>query len=456
MNRWVPPGAVVVMVGVATVVGTLAGAQAVPEQRVTAAPARVSVVCPAFASATASVKVVAAATGAGLQVAKLSGGAADASAGQQQVLANATEPVRVSALLPDPFGASSFATASSGPARGISAAGCVAPRTDHWFVGVDVRAEAQADLVVVNLDGTAASIDLIAYSHDGRIAAPRGVEVAGNSSQAISLSSLPRGDDPVTIAASSSDGRFAAFLRQRSWSGDTSLGGDWLAGAAVPAIEPVIPGLAAGAGVRRLVITNPNERTTTVTVGFLGASGPGAVPGAEQLEVPPETTRVLDVTTGLAGQAVALSLTSTQPVTAAVWQDTGAAVARHDPAFSAATLPLPADSYWPLAAGGKASTTLVLANPAAEPAVATVTVAANTQAASPQEVSVPAGTQVAVPVPAAATNTVRIQTAATSLRGALVTTRKLGKVQGLAVWPLADQGSGGTSASVVYDPRLGR
>ena len=196
MNRWVPPGAVVVMVGVATVVGTLAGAQAVPEQRVTAAPARVSVVCPAFASATASVKVVAAATGAGLQVAKLSGGAADASAGQQQVLANATEPVRVSALLPDPFGASSFATASSGPARGISAAGCVAPRTDHWFVGVDVRAEAQADLVVVNLDGTAASIDLIAYSHDGRIAAPRGVEVAGNSSQAISLSSLPRGDEP--------------------------------------------------------------------------------------------------------------------------------------------------------------------------------------------------------------------------------------------------------------------
>mgnify|MGYP001584117552 CR=1 FL=1 len=456
MNRWVPPGAVVVMVGVATVVASLTGAQAVPEQRVTAAPARVSMVCPAFASATASVKVVAAATGAGLQVAKLAADAADSSAGQQEVLANVTEPVRVSALLPDPFGASSFATASSGPARGISVAGCVEPRTEHWFVGVDVGAEAQADLVVVNLDGTAASIDLTAYSHDGRIAAPRGVEVAGNSSQAISLSSLPRGDDPVTIVASSSDGRFAAFLRQRSWSGDTSLGGDWLAGAAVPASEQVIPGLADGTGARRLVVANPNERTTTVTVGFLGTSGPGAVAGAEQFEVPPETTRVLDLTAGLSGQAVTLNLTSTQPVTAAVWQDTGEGEARHDPAFSAATPPLPSDSYWPLAAGAKARTTLVLANPAAEPATATVNVAANTKPAAPQEVSIPAGTQVEVPIPAAATNTVRIRTPATSLRGALVTTRKLGKVQGLAVWPLADQESGGTSASVVYDPRIGR
>lgn len=455
MNRWLVPGAVALTVGVTTLATTLVGAQPVPEQRVTAAPARVSLVCPAFSSATANIQVVATATGAGLQVAKLSAGGGAPSSGQLQVLKDATEPVRVSALLPDPFGASSFVTAADGPARGISATGCVTPRTTHWFAGVDVRAEAQADLVVVNLDGTAASVDLVAYGPDGRIAAPRGVEVTGNSAEAISLSSLPRGGDPITIAASSSDGRFAAFLRQRSWSGETSLGGDWLAAATEPATEQVIPGVAAGAGQRHLVITNPNERTTTVTIGSVGASGPGIVAGADQLEVPPETTRVLDLNPGLDGQAVALSLTASQPVTAAVLQDTGSAQAKHDPAFTAAAPPLPADSVWPLAAGRRASAVLMLANASAAEVTATVTIGAGDKPGAPEEVLIPAGTQVAVPVAADATNTVRIQTGATMLRGAMVVTRKLGKVEGLTVWPLADQNPSGNSASVVFDPRLG-
>jgi len=455
VNRWLLPGTVIGAVTLATIATTFVAARPVPEQRVTAAPARVSLVCPAFSSATASLQVVATATGSGLQVTKLSAAGNASSAGQFQVLKDAAEPVRVSALLPDPFGGSTFVTATDGPARGISAAGCVSPRTDHWFAGVDVRTEAQADLVVVNLDGTAASIDLTAYGPDGRIAAPRGVEVAGNAAEAISLSGLPRGGDPITIAASSSDGRFAAFLRQRSWSGETSLGGDWLAAASDPATEHVIPGLAAGAGARRLVVANPNERTTTVTVGFLGASGPGVVAGAEQLEVPAETTRVLDLTTGLGGQAVALTLTSVQPVTAAVLQDTGSSETKHDPAFSAAAPPLPSDSVWPLAAGKKASSVLALANPSAAEVKVTVTLGVAENVGDPQEVAIPAGVEVQVPLEQAATNTVRIRTESDVVRGALVVTRKLGKVQGLTVWPLADQESGTSSASVAFDPRLG-
>ncbi|MFZ0531507.1 MAG: DUF5719 family protein, partial [Propionicimonas sp.] len=253
----------------------------------------------------------------------------------------------------------------------------------------------------------------------------------------------------------SSDGRFAAFLRQRSWSGRTPLGGDWLAAAAEPATEQVIPGVAAGSGGRQLVVANPGERTTTVEVGFLGADGSGELAGAEQLEVPPQTTRTLDLTAGLSGQAVALTIRSVQPVTAAVLQDTGSAAVKHDPAFSAATPRLPADSVWPLGAGKKAATVLALANPSAAEVTATVALGTGATAGTDQEVVVPPGSQVQVAVPAAAVDTVRIRTAAQDLRGALVTTEKLGTVDGLAVWPLAEQESAAEPAVVVFDPRLG-
>lgn len=456
MNRWVWPGAVVAGLSAVTLAASLVGPQPVPQTPFASSASRVSVVCPAFESVTAAVRVAVTATGPGLRTSRVTEPNQGTDAGTFKVLTTAGQQVRVSAPLPDPFGATSVVAAENGPDRGLSASGCIVPGTEHWFTGVDVRTQAQSEVVVANLDGTSASVDLVAYGETGKIAAPRGAQVPGNSSATISLGVLPRTATPITVRVSSSDGRVAAFVRQRTWSLDVPLGADWLPSGVAPATDLVVPGIPSGAGTRKLVLTNPGDRTSTVTVGVLSNSGPIELAGAEQVEVPAGMTRTLDLADGLAQQASALKLTASQPVTAGMWLDSGGDDARRDPAYTAATVPLPADAVWPLAAGKSARTELQLANPG--DAEATVTVLASTGAGAagqPNVVTVPPGSIVTVSVAAAGSNVIRLQTAATDVRAALVSTARLGKVHALTVLDLAAQDAKGTNAAVVFDPHAG-
>ena len=456
MNRWVWPGAVIVALGGVTAAASFVGPQPVPQAPFASSASRVSVICPAFESVTATVRVAVAATGTGLRTSKVTEPNQGTDAGAFKVFTNTGQPLRVSAPLPDPFGGTSVVVAENGPDRGLSASGCVVPRTDHWFTGVDVRTEAQSEVVVSNLDGTTASVDLTAYGADGKVAAPRGVEVAGNSSATISLGVLPRLDGPLTVHVSSSDGRVAAFVRQRTWQTDVPLGVDWLPPGTDPATDQVVPGIPGGIGARTLVLTNPGERTATVTIGVLSNSGPIELAGSEQLEVPAGTTRTIDLAAGLAEQAGALKLTSTQPVTAGMWLDSGGDDSRRDPAYTVATAPLPADAIWPLAVGKSGRTVLQLANPGEAAANVSVTTSANADApGQPTVVAVPPGSTVSVPIDAAAANVVRVQTGAPDVRAALVSTERLGKVRGLSVVDLAAQDTHGASAQVVFDPHAG-
>ncbi len=456
MNRWIRPGAIAGVVAGATVAASLLGAQALPATPFAASETRVSVVCPGFESPTATVRVAAVATGQGLRTAPVAKPAQGSEASGLHVVGAPGTPLRVSALLPDPFGATTSVSAEAGGDRGLSAAACMPPATDHWFTGVDIRPVAQSEVVVANLDGTPVSVDLTAYGQDGRFAAPRGVRVDGNSVQTISLGTLDRLAGPITLEVSSSDGRVAAFVRQRTWQADVPLGADWLEASSAPATALVVPGIPAGEGVRTLVLTNPGDRTATVTVGSLGKGGPAGLAGIDQVEVPPETTRSVDLVTGLDGQPGALTITATQPVTAGVWLDAGGGDARHDPAYTVATRPLPGDSVLPLAVGRGASTLLQLANPGAEEATVTMTLTAGTNATpgQPQAITVPPGSVVEVPLARADAAAVRLQTGATDLRGALVSAARLGRVRGLAVidWS-ADETRG--AAPAVFDPHAG-
>ena len=456
MNRWIWPGAVVIALGAATAAASLVGPQPAPPAPFTSAASRVSVVCPSFGSVTATVRVAVAATGQGLRTAAVTEPSKGTDAGAFSVLTNTGQPLRVSAPLPAPFGATSVVVAENGPDRGLSASGCVVPRTDHWFTGVDVRTQAQSEVVVSNLDGTTASVDLTAYGEDGKVASPRGVEVAGNSSVTISLGVLPRLPGPLAVHVSSSDGRVAAFLRQRTWQADVPLGVDWLPSGSEPATDLVVPGIPAGPGARLLALTNPGERTATVTIHVLSASGPIELAGSEQVEVPAGVTRTVDMAAGLAEEAGAVKLTSTQPVTAGMWLDSGGDDARRDPAYTVATAPLPADAVWPLAIGKSGSTVLQLANPGEAEARVSVTTSANADApGQPKIVTVPPGSTITVALDAAAAIVVRVQTQATDLRGALVSTERLDKVRGLAVVDLAAQDTTGASGQVVFDPHTG-
>lgn len=455
MNRWVWPGTVVGVLAVTTTVASMVGAQPIPIEAVAPPAARVSVVCPAFQSVTARLRMAAVAAAPGLRTSKLSAPGQASSADELVVLTDADEPVRVSASLQEPFGASAVVRASAGPDRGLSASACRTARTEHWFTGVDVGADAQSEVVVVNLDGTRTSVDLTAFGEEGRLSAPRGVEVDGNATETISLGVLPRADGPLGVAVSSPDGRVAAFVRQRTWDGDAPLGADWLPAAAAPATDLVVPGIPAGTGARRLVVTNPGDRTASVDIELLSEAGSIGLSGLEQLEVPAGTTRSVELASGLDGQSGALRLSATQPVTAAAMLDSGATPARHDPAFVAAIGALPADGIWPLAAGRAARTVLQLTNPGETEAAVSVTAAVGTGAGEVTEVTVPAGSTAELALAAGSANVVRIQTEATGLRGALISTERLGSVRGLAVLGLLAEDPQAAPAEVVFDPHVG-
>ena len=71
MNRWLVPAVVVGALTAVTAAATLLGPQPVTAAPVSAAASRVSVVCPAFESATADLRVAAVSAGTGLRTAPL-------------------------------------------------------------------------------------------------------------------------------------------------------------------------------------------------------------------------------------------------------------------------------------------------------------------------------------------------------------------------------------------------
>lgn len=455
MKRWIVPGAVAVVVAAAVTAATVVPGQSLPTTAASPATTRVSVVCPAFDSATAAVKVAAVGVGAAIRTSKLTSPQQAQNGQGVRVVTDPGEPVRVSAPRDETFSAASAVLASDGADRGLAATGCVAPQAEHWFAGVDLSKEAESKVVLVNLDSTEAAVDLTVYGKDGTVgAAPRGIEVPGNSEKPVSLSLLNRTSDPVTVEVSTSEGRVAAFVRQTTWAAKAALGADWVALAAAPATELVIPGVPAGDGVRRLVVTNPTDRTAAVTINALTDSGRIALAGASSLEVPPASTRSVAIDSGLGGAIAGLTLSSNQKVTAAVQLDTGGSDATNDPAVTAATAALPADGIWALPVGRSIDTVLQLTNPGDQDA--TVALRTGTEAnAAPRQVKVTASSTVSVALPQATTTVVRLQTTATDLRGALISTGSVGKVQGLAVLDLSAEEFRAPTQKVVYNPQVG-
>lgn len=456
MNRWLAPSAAIVVLGLAIGGGTLVPGQPLPVETANASSTRVSVVCPTVQSATATVGVATVTADQALRTAKLSEPQRTSQADGLSVLSNPSEAIRVSAPRSSTFGAATWVAAAEGSARGLSGVSCTSPQADHWFAGVDVTADAQSSLVVVNLDATEAVVDLTAYGPKGRLPAPRGLRVPGNSASTISLQVISRNADPITLRVTTSQGRVAAFLRQFDWAGSSVVGADWLPDASAAGQDLVLSGLAAGKGSRQLVIANPGDLNASVGLTVLAADGTSELAGLQNLQVPPQTTRSFALADGLGGQAAGLRLTSNQDVVAGVVGDNGEATAALDAVTAGVATALPSDGIWPMAVGKAASATLQLVNPGEADATATViTSTGNSAAPKSIDVTVPAGSLKALDLPKAASSSVRIQTASTVMRGSVVVTRKLGKVNGIAVLDLVADETRTRPVEVVHDPHLG-
>ncbi|MDR1833968.1 MAG: DUF5719 family protein [Propionibacteriaceae bacterium] len=443
-RQWILNAVSALVLAAAVWAGQAIPAAEIPKPKVDPVNTRTSVACPVIDAGSETVVQQAdlLAPGGELQATPVSGGQTQTG---EHLMLTQTAPVRVQASRGAPFGGIVWLNSQEGAERGLSGAWCAAAAAELWFAGVRSSATAQAQVLLVNLDHQEAVADLAVYAQNGQVVAngSRGIKVPADSSRLVPLSSMLTETEAFTVQVRNTAGRVAAFVRQRSWNG-TTISSDWIPAAAAPDTTTVIPGIAPAESYA-LTVANPGKKATSVEIQFLSGEGASAIVGFESLDVPAETTRTLTLDGGLIETAGGLRLTASEPVTAAV-RMVSVSGKNADEAYSAAQSPAPASYAFTAVEGTQA----VIVNPGAEQAMLSISGVAEGETG--QTVTVPPNSSLVLDFPAGQQ---------VGLRGdykvgaALVVTRKLGKLRGLAVVPLAPPASNESNVEIVYNPRVG-
>ena len=251
-----------------------------------------------------------------------------------------------------------------GPEVGLKAAPCLAPATSHWFSGLGATDADRTDLILSNPDDAQAEVDLRFYGRNGRVVAPGspGVLIRAHESRTVSLSSLVKAEETVSVAVQASRGRVTAVAKRSQTNQLRAAGVDWQLPSASPSTVVVVPGVPAGEGGRQLIVTNPGATRASVAVQVLGFNGPYEPSGAASVEVPPESTAAVSLNEGLAGQPGSIKLASNVPVTAAVISTSQRSGAGGDLAVQPATVPLIRTGVSAIATSNIADSELIVSN----------------------------------------------------------------------------------------------
>ena len=382
--------------------------------------------------------------------------------GRGATLDPASSPVLLQAdgtLAPTAVGAV-LSRSSNGSEAGLEAAPCLVPSTSAWLPGIASGASDRTELVLGNADEAEATVDLAFYGRNGRVAVPGspGVDVPARSTRSVSLSGLVDAEGPLTVSVQATTGRVTAAARRIRTAGDSAAGADWVVPATAPATTVVVPAVPGDDGDRELVVTNPGELRTTVTVSVLGLQGPFAPAGAETLELGPQSSGTLALADGLAGTGSGVALTSEQPVTAAVVSTSARSDAQPDIAIQPATPALVRTGVSAVATTPDADAELVVSN------AATSDVSVHFSVRSLQGVELRSG-DILLAAGGSATRRLTSPTSSyvvvqvpdgSSVTGGVDLSEPDGDVAGLASIPLVSPDTSGPAPVVVQDPAAGR
>lgn len=183
------------------------------------------------------------------------------------------------------------------------ATACTAPSATAWLISPKA-----SQLYLVNPERVAASVNLAIQGPDGDVQAQgsTGIVVPAHSERVVPLSVMVTTPGPVAVRLSTDTGRVAAYVR-------TTLDaqGDFV-GPTTPDTSTILPGVPAKASKVTVFVANPGDARTAVTVEAMGPTGAVALTGG-QFDVSARSVRAVDLTAGVAGEAVALRVTSDAP-----------------------------------------------------------------------------------------------------------------------------------------------
>jgi hypothetical protein len=301
------------------------------------------------------------------------------------------------------FTASMTTRSTSDDIRGLASTACTTPGNDFWFVGSGAIVGRRGRLYLTNPESVPAVVDVTLYGPAGPLDAPsgRGVTLAAGAQQVLKLDALAPDVERFGIHVQVRQGRVAAALRDQQVQGLTPMGADWVPAAQPPARRLVLPGVPAGAGERHLQIAVPGDSDAIVKVRLIGVDGSFVPSGLDVVEARAGRVSDVDIAPFTGAQAVAVELTSDQPVTAGVLMRVGGVgKAQAEMAYTAAAAPISAAAPGVATdlrgakTGANVSSNLVLAAPDRAATVRIDVLAPAT--GNPTSVRVPAGGQVTV------------------------------------------------------------
>lgn len=292
-----------------------------------------------------------------------------------------------------------LARTSTGDLRGLAETPCVRPGSEFWFVGAGSQVGRHGRLYLTNAEQVEARVNVSLYDETGALSTEsvRNVALAPDSQQILELDEFAPTSEQVAVHVDVVQGRAAAALRDDLATDGVPLGVDWIPPAASPDTEVVVPAVAPGEGRRELHLLAPGDLTASVDLSLMGAGGTFQPMQQGALDVEPGAVTEVDLTEVAAGEAVAVKLSSDEPVVASVRNEFGPADGRHDIAYSAGASPLTGPAVIPhTPVGDDITASLLLSSAGTEPGRATVTVLnSGGEEVDSQEVTINAGGTVA-------------------------------------------------------------
>ena len=198
---------------------------------------------------------------------------------------------------------------------GLASVRCAEPGSDLWFLGPgQVNGGSQVQLDLMNVDSTAASVDVSVINDAGQaqVGSDDGITVPPHQTVTESLSPVAHGSSVLAIEVHTSIGRVAAAVSAAS-RGTTS----WLPGTASPSTRLVIPGVPPSGSTAGLFVANPGTSTAKVTVTAITPQGRIRPFGSQSVDLPGQSASDVALSP-LGGTTAALQLASNVPITAAV------------------------------------------------------------------------------------------------------------------------------------------
>ena len=200
---------------------------------------------------------------------------------------------------------------------------CNGPATSQWFVGGTADITTKGRLVIVNSGLSDAVIDVQSFTENGKQPL-RTITVVSKSYLVIPVDSLTPGDKNLTVHVAPRSGRVNAFMIDEQGKGLRSLGGDlvnFASGASKTLMIPAIPNQIvknSKALPHILRVLTPGDVDASVTAEVLSADGVFVPVGLTSRTISAGTVSEFQLTPKITSSIMAIRITSTEPVVAAV------------------------------------------------------------------------------------------------------------------------------------------